>query len=439
MTQAPAAALPPGVAPRVAAARVLAAVIDRGRSLKAELATALPALPDPRDRALVEAICFAVLRRRPAYEAALRLWLQKQLPQRDAELRTLLMAGFAQLDVLGLAPHAALSATVEAARALDRPRQAGMVNALLRRALRDGLPTVAADAGWPLWLRDALHADWPQQAEAIFAASQQAAPLWLRVNRQRGTRDAYLQQLAEAGIDAQAVPDLADAIRLAESVAMSALPGFADGWVSVQDGSAQQVADVLAPAPGARVLDACAAPGGKSAHLLERDPTLRLTALDVDARRLARVRETFERTGAGAQAVLQAADAAQPDAWWDGVAFDAVLLDAPCSATGIVRRQPDVLLHRRREDVVALQALQARLLDAGWQVLRPGGVLVYATCSLLKDENERQLQAFLARTADAVAEDPGAACGHAAGAGRQRLPGEQDRDGFFYARLRKTA
>jgi len=435
----PAAAPPPGVAPRVVAARVLSAVIDRGRSLKAELATALPALPDPRDRALVEALCFAVLRRRPAYEAALRLWLQKQLPQRDAELRTLLMAGFAQLDVLGLAPHAALSATVEAARALDRPRQAGMVNALLRRALRDGLPEVAADAGWPLWLRDALHADWPGQAEAIFAASQQAAPLWLRVNRQRSTRDAYLQRLAEAGIAAQAAPDLADAIRLAESVAMSALPGFADGWVSVQDGAAQQVADVLAPAPGARVLDACAAPGGKSAHLLERDPTLRLTALDVDARRLARVRETFERTGAGAQALLQAADAAQPDSWWDGEAFDAVLLDAPCSATGIVRRQPDVLLHRRREDVVALQTLQARLLDAGWQVLRPGGVLVYATCSLLQDENARQVQAFLARTADAAVEDPGAACGHPAGGGRQRLPGEQDRDGFFYARLRKTA
>ena len=435
----PAAAPPPGVAPRVVAARVLSAVIDRGRSLKAELAAALPALPDPRDRALVEALCFAVLRRRPAYEAALRLWMQKQLPQRDAELRTLLMAGFAQLDVLGLAPHAALSATVEAARALDRPRQAGMVNALLRRALRDGLPEVAADAGWPLWLRDALHADWPGQAEAIFAASQQAAPLWLRVNRQRSTRDAYLQRLAEAGIAAQAAPDLADAIRLAESVAMSALPGFADGWVSVQDGAAQQVADVLAPAPGARVLDACAAPGGKSAHLLERDPTLRLTALDVDARRLARVRETFDRTGAGAQAQLQVADAAQPDAWWDGEAFDAVLLDAPCSATGIVRRQPDVLLHRRREDVVALQTLQARLLDAGWQVLRPGGVLVYATCSLLQDENARQVQAFVARTADAVAEDPGAACGHASGAGRQRLPGEQDRDGFFYARLRKTA
>ncbi|XQA78845.1 16S rRNA (cytosine(967)-C(5))-methyltransferase RsmB [Xanthomonas sacchari] len=439
MTATPAAMWPPGVAPRVLAARVLTAVIDRGRSLKAELAAALPTLPDPRDRALVEAICFAVLRRRPAYEAALRMWLQKQLPQRDAELRGLLLAGFAQLDALGLAPHAALSATVEATRALDRPRQAGLVNALLRRALRDGLPAVAADAGWPLWLRDALRADWPQQAEAIFAASQQPAPLWLRVNRQRGTRDAYLQELAAAGIAAQASPLLADAIRLETPLAVGALPGFADGRVSVQDGAAQQVADVLAPAPGARVLDACAAPGGKSAHLLERDPSLRLTALDVDARRLARVGETFARTGAGAQAQLQVADAAQPQDWWDGVPFDAVLLDAPCSATGIVRRQPDVLLHRRREDVIALQALQVRLLDAAWQVLRPGGVLVYATCSLLQDENARQVQALLARQPGAALEDPGAGCGHASGGGRQRFPGEQDCDGFYYARFRKTA
>ncbi|QHQ29585.1 16S rRNA (cytosine(967)-C(5))-methyltransferase RsmB [Xanthomonas albilineans] len=431
--------LPPGVAPRVVAARVLVAVIDRGRSLKAELAAALPGLPDARDRALVEAICFAVLRRRPAYEAALRLWLQKQLPQRDAELRALLLAGFAQLDVLGLAPHAALSATVEATRALERPRQAGLVNALLRRALRDGLPEVPADAGWPLWLRDAVCADWPEQAEAIFAASQQPAPLWLRVNRQRGTRATYLQALADAGIAAQAASALADAVCLHVPMAVSALPGFAEGWVSVQDASAQQVADVLAPAPGARVLDACAAPGGKSAHLLERDPTLCLTALDVDARRLQRVRETFERIGSGTQARLQVADAAQPQTWWDGVPFDAVLLDAPCSATGIVRRQPDVLLHRRGEDLIALQALQARLLDAGWQVLRPGGVLVYATCSLLQDENARQLQALLARHADAALEDPGAACGHPSGGGRQRLPGEQHADGFFYARLRKTA
>ena len=179
-------------------------------------------------------------------------------------------------------------------------------------------------------------------------------------------------------------------------VAVSALPGFAEGDASVQDGSAQQVADALAPAPGARVLDACAAPGGKAAHLLERDPSLRLLALDVDARRLNRVRETLQRVGA--QAEFRAADASDLASWWDGEPFDAVLLDAPCSATGIVRRQPDVLLHRRPEDLASLVALQARLLDALWKTVRPGGVLLYATCSILKDENERQVAAFLART-----------------------------------------
>jgi 16S rRNA (cytosine967-C5)-methyltransferase len=185
------------------------------------------------------------------------------------------------------------------------------------------------------------------------------------------------------------------------------------------------------------VLDACAAPGGKAAHLLERDPTLRLTALDVDPKRLERVRETFARLGVGADTTLHVADAAAPDAWWDGVPFDAVLLDAPCSATGIVRRQPDVLLHRRAADLDALPAVQARLLDATWRMLAPGGVLLYATCSILHAENAGQVDAFLARTADAVAEPLDDRFGRVSGAGRQRLPGEGGMDGFFYARLRK--
>jgi 16S rRNA (cytosine967-C5)-methyltransferase len=184
------------------------------------------------------------------------------------------------------------------------------------------------------------------------------------------------------------------------------------------------------------VLDACAAPGGKSAHLLERQPGLRLTALDVDARRLRRVEQTLHRVGA--TATLKAADASDPAGWWDEVPFDAVLLDAPCSATGIVRRQPDVLLHRRPEDIAALTALQARLLDAAWAVLAPGGTLVYATCSLLAAENAAQIEAFVARHDAAALDDPGDAFGHASGGGRQRLTGEDGMDGFFYARLRKA-
>jgi 16S rRNA (cytosine967-C5)-methyltransferase len=427
----------PGVAARVAAARVLDAVLHRGRSLKPELAAALPTLADPRDRALVEAICFSGLRQLGRFDAALTAWLARPLPQRDLELRALLIVGFAQLDPMKLPAHAAVAATVEAARALGRVHQAGLVNALLRRALREGLPAADTRTAWPQWLQARLDADWGDEAAGIVAASAQQPPLWLRVNRLRGTRDGYRAQLVEAGIDAEPDAQIAEGLRLASSIAVAALPGFGDGAVSVQDAAAQLVADALSPAPGARVLDACAAPGGKSAHLLERDASLELVALDVDARRLGTVADTLARLRLGARARLQVADATQTGSWWDGVPFDAVLIDAPCSATGIVRRQPDVLLHRRESDLVALLATQARLLDALWHTLAPGGVLAYTTCSVLKSENEAQVAAFLARTPDAQAEELDERFGRISGDGRQRLPGERGYDGFFYARLRK--
>lgn len=428
---------PPGVETRVFAAKVLDAVIHNGRSLKAELAKVLPQLPDPRDRALLEAMCFAALRQRARYDAALKSWLQKPLGQKDGELRALLLAGFAQIDAMGLPAHAALSVTVEATRALGRPHQAGMVNALLRRAQREGFPEADAAAAWPAWLRRKIVEDWGDHAAAIFEASARAAPLWLRVNHAKGTRDAYAMRLQAADIATATDATLADALRIDAPVAVAALPGFDEGDASVQDGAAQLVADALSLAAGMRVLDACAAPGGKAAHLLEREPSLRLLALDVDARRLNRVRETLSRTHGVAD--FRVADASDVSAWWDGEPFDAVLLDAPCSATGIVRRQPDVLLHRTADDIVALAALQARLLDALWKTVKPGGVLLYATCSILKHENEHQVAAFLSRTPDARADLLDASYGHAAGPGRQRLPGEQGMDGFFYARLLKPA
>ena len=427
-----------GAASRAVAARVLDAVLHRGRSFKAEVAAQLPALPDSRDRALVEAICFAVLRQPSRYEAALKSWVPRPLGRRDDELRALLYVGFAQLDPLALPAHAAVAATVEAARLLGSAQQAGMVNALLRRAQREGLPPGDPAAHWPQWLRGKLQQDWPQDHERILAASSQAPPLWLRVNRLWQSRDAYLQRLRDTGIEAQADAVAADALRLDSGIAVAQLPGFAEGEVSVQDLSAQRVADALALPSGARVLDACAAPGGKSAHLLERDPALRLTALDVDATRMERVRSTVERLQVGADARLVAADAIRLESWWDGTPFDAVLIDAPCSATGIVRRQPDVVLHRRESDLAPLLATQAQLLDALWKTLAPGGVLLYATCSVLKEENEAQVAAFLARTPDARAESLNESFGHASGAGRQRFPGEQGGDGFFYARVRRV-
>jgi 16S rRNA (cytosine967-C5)-methyltransferase len=375
----------------------------------------------------------------------LKAWIPRPLGRRDDELRALLYVGFAQLDPLALPAHAAVASTVEAARSLGRAHQAGMVNALLRRAQRDGLPSGDPAAHWPQWLRKRLQQDWPQEHARILEASAQMPPLWLRVNRLQQSRDAYRQRLLEAGIASHVDDTAADALRLDASLAVAQLPGFAEGAVSVQDLSAQRVADALPLVPGARVLDACAAPGGKSAHLLERDPPLRLIALDVDASRLERVRSTFARVRFGAGARLLAADATRLESWWDGTPLDAVLIDAPCSATGIVRRQPDVLLHRRETDLAPLLATQARLLDALWTTLAPGGVLVYATCSVLKAENEQQVAAFLARTPDATADALDEGFGdHASpfergGAGRQRLPGEQGGDGFYYARLRKAA
>ena len=419
--------------------RTLDAVLHRGRSLKAELAAALPGLEDPRDRALVEAICFAALRQRARYDAALKAWIAKPLAKRDSELRALLLAGFAQIDALGLPAHAAVDATVEAARSLGRAHQAGMANALFRRALREGLPAADAADAWPAWLRMRLQADWPQDYRAIPDAGAVPAPTWLRVNARRIARDAYAEKLREAGIESAAPEHFGEALRIEDSVAVAALPGFDAGEVSIQDGAAQRVADAFAPPRGARVLDACAAPGGKSAHLLERDPSLRMTAIDSDARRLRKVADTLARLGVEENVALRAADATEPGAWWNGEPFDAILLDAPCSATGIVRRQPDILLHRRESDLAALTALQASLLDAAWTMVRPGGVLLYATCSILKAENETQAAGFLARTPDAAAEDLDERFGRAAGAGRQRLPGEEGMDGFFYVRFRKAS
>ncbi len=424
-----------GIATRVSAARVLDVVLHRGRSLKATLAAALPALADPRDRALVEAIVFTALRQRARFDAALEAWLAKPLGARDHELRALLHAGFAQLS-LGMPDHAVVAATVDAARALGRPHQAGLVNAVLRRAQREGLPAAGDEAAWPRWLAQRIRTDWPGQADAIFAASAEEAPMWLRVHARATTRDGYLERLHEAGIDGQVDASLPDAIRLEAALPVQQLPGFDDGVVSVQDGAAQRVADALSPRPQARVLDACAAPGGKAAHLAERDPSLRILALDVDSRRVRRMQDGFARLKLDIEAA--AADATRPDTWWDGVPFDAILLDAPCSATGIVRRQPDVLLHRRETDIAALVDAQAMLLDAAWPMLAAGGTLLYATCSILREENAGQVEAFLARTADAALEPLEAGFGHDTAFGAQRLPGEAGMDGFFYARLRKA-
>lgn len=433
----------PGAEVRAAAARVLDATLDRGRSLTAALAKALPTLADARDRALLEAICYEAARRRRRYDGMLAALLEKPLPAQARPVGALLLAGLAQLDGMGMPAYAAISATTEAARLLGRPHLVGLVNGVLRRFDRERAARAAqADTEaathreHPDWLQAALRADWGVDAESILDAGNQPAPLWLRVNRRRGSRERYLQRLEAAGIAAAAPPVPADAVCLETPQQPTSLPGWEQGEVSVQDAAAQLVADVLQARPGDRVLDACAAPGGKAAHLLELGD-VDLLAIDSDGERLARVRTGLARLGL--QATLRTADATAPQDWWDARPFDRILVDAPCSGTGVIRRHPDIKWHRRESDIAALVAQQARLLEALWPMLAVDGRLVYATCSVLKDENERQIDAFLARHADARVAAIPLPAGRASGAGWQVLPGEQGMDGFFYAALVRRA
>ena len=427
-----------GANTRVIAAHVLDAVLHRGRSLKAELGSALPKLPDPRDRALVEAAVMAALREHGRYADTLAQWMSRPPGARDGLLRSLIYIGLAQLYAMKLPAHAAVDATVEAARLSGRAHQAGLVNALLRRALREPLPPARVDAAWPEWLANRIRAAWPDDADKIFATSSEPPPMWLRVNRQRIPRALYAERLAEVGIDHHLSDVLEDAIRLDTPIPVTALPGFEEGQVSVQDGSAQRLVDALEGLPAdAKVLDACAAPGGKAAHIAERHPDTRQLAIDVDERRVRRMQEGFARLGL--DIATGVADATSPKSIPAEGGFDAIVIDAPCSATGIVRRQPDILLHRRADDVDALIGLQIRLLEASWSMLKPGGTLLYATCSILPEENTRNVADFIARHADARLQPLDARFGRDTGHGHQRLPGEDGMDGFFYARIDKQA
>jgi 16S rRNA (cytosine967-C5)-methyltransferase len=435
----------PSADARALAARVLAAVLD-GTALDQALLKADTQLHDPRDRALVRAIVYAALRGIYHLNARLGQLLSQPLSALDRLIHALLLCGLAQLEAALTPTYAAVSGTVAAARALGRDKLSGLVNAVLRRHQREAANASSASAApsdevafdHPQWLVDALRRQFPADWRAIVDANNAPAPLWLRVNRRRSDRDAYGARLREAGIEAQPDPALPDALRIAETLDATGLAGFAEGDVSVQDAAAQWAVEWLALKPGLRMLDACAAPGGKTAHILEREPRLdQVLALDVRRPRVDLIKQTLKRLKLGA--TVREADATKPERWWDGRPFDRILIDAPCSGTGVIRRHPDIRLLRRPEDIAALALKQDALLDALWPMLAPGGRLVYATCSVLSEENDARIAAFLARTHDAepAREVPGARFGRVRGAGWQNLPGEHHADGFFYAALEK--
>ena len=430
---------------RAVAAQILATLRRGGASLTDLLADADTRIDDARDRAQLRAILYASLRGIFRYEALLRALLAKPLPKRHEAVEALLINGLAQLELGIDAPYAVVDASVTAARALGETNLAGLVNAVLRRFQRERDALVAAlpktaeiSHNHPAWMIRRFERDWADSASTLFAANNAPAPTWLRVNRRRRRREDVLALLAAHGIDASAPATLPDALRVDHGLDVTQLPGFAEGEFSVQDGAAQVAVELLDLAPGQHVLDACCAPGGKLAHIAEREPALAsLVGVDVDAARIARTRTGLARLQLDAE--LFAADLRQHSVI-SRRRFDRILLDAPCSGTGVIRRHPDIRLLRRDSDIAALLKTQAELLDALWPLLAPGGRLVYATCSVLADENDGQVAAFLERRRDAQALDVVPAWfGHAQRHGRQNLSGEGGFDGFYYAVLARRA
>jgi 16S rRNA (cytosine967-C5)-methyltransferase len=444
---------------RAAAARAVLEVTDKGHTLESAVAMAARELP-AGDRAALQAIAFGTIRSLLRLQPAIASLANRDWSKTAAPVRALLLTGVFELEDAATPPHAVVTSTVEAVRVLGQPKAAGYVNALLRRWQRERASALfaadrspAGQSAHPNWLVQAIERDWHERAPEIFTANNARAPLWLRVNLLRTTREAFLASLAEAGIGAEPCAWLPSAVRLHEPCPVEAIPGFVDGLCSVQDGAAQvapyllgalSAADAGTTAP-LRILDACAAPGGKTGHLLETFPTATVVALDDDATRAARIDENLARLGLASRATVLVADATAPATWWDGRLFDRILLDVPCSGTGVIRRHPDIRLLRRATDIAGFVATQERLLSALWPLLAPGGLLLYASCSVLKAENGLLVRRFLRETPEAVDVTESArltlealpAVVSPGLPGLVLLPGAADQDGFGYAVLRR--
>jgi len=431
---------------RAAAASLVAATLHEGRSLDDLLAND----PDTGSaRGLKRSLAYGTLRWHFRLDAILRQLADRPPDKMPPTLRAVIEVGLFQLLSGETAAHAAVAETVNAARELGHPRAAGFVNAMLRRFQRERDAVLAAvdtdlavRTAHPGWLVAMLERERPDHVTAILEANNEHPPMWLRVNRKRWTVAECEAALAAAGFQVQRHPLAPDAVRIEPAADVWCVPGFAEGKVSVQDAAAQLAVELLAPRAGERILDACAAPGGKTCHVLERvDGPCRLTALDVSESRLGRVRDSLARLGLEAE--VRAGDAGDPAGWWDGQPYDRILLDVPCSASGVIRRHPDIKVLRRARDVPALARRQAQLLRAAWGLLAPGGTLLYTSCSVLRAENEAVVGAFLAATPAAVDRTPEAtrawpARPGAAGPGYQVRPGEAGMDGFYYACLTKS-
>lgn len=422
---------------RAIAANAIAQVLDKGQSLS----NALPELQKPlsdKDRSLLQELCFGTLRTLPELEWYIHRLMDKTLTGKQRPLHYLLLVGLYQLLYTRIPPHAAVAETVNGAIALKRPQMKGLINGVMRefqrqqQALTERQQQQKSRFQHPSWLLQRIQEAYPDKWQPIVEANNQKPPMWLRVNRQHHSRDDYLSLLQQAGIEAFTHVDYPDALRLATPNSVNQLPGFSEGWVTVQDASAQGCIPLLAPQDGENILDLCAAPGGKTTHILEAAPQANVTAVDVDETRLKRVHENLARLGQRAKVCV--GDGRDPQSWREGQTYDRILLDAPCSATGVIRRHPDIKWLRRSSDIDELASLQKEILDAVWPILKPGGTLIYATCSILPEENRLQIEEFIKRHPDArpTAIDASGATY------RQNLPEPEGGDGFFYAKLTKA-
>ena len=422
---------------RATAARVIADVVKKKQSLNAVLTAALPLLPE-NERSLCQQLCYGVLRWHPQLDAISQQLLSKSLKAKDADIAALLLCGLYQLRDLRIPSHAAISETVNATKTLGKQWAKGLINASLRNYQRQQedinnklQQSDTALYAHPDWLIQHFKKDWPNNWQAILNANNQQPPMMLRVNQQRDSQKNYLTRLTDADIPATDIANCSEGILLDKPCDVYLLPGFIDGDVSVQDGAAQLVANLLDITPNLRILDACAAPGGKTCHILEHAPDNDVIALDISANRLLQIQQNTDRLQL--KATLIASDAAEIDNWWDGQLFDRILIDAPCSGTGVIRRHPDIKLLRREDDIASLAGQQQHLLNSLWPLLKPDGILVYTTCSALKQENEQQIENFLEQHPEAKEFEVSSAPAQRRPFGYQRLPGDDYLDGFYYA------
>jgi len=421
---------------RLISANVIVKVLN-GKSLTVALDEAWSQVDDVKERAFIQAMCYGTIRYYFRLDFILTQLLTK--PIKDKQIKVLALIGLFQLQYMRVKQHAAVSETVAVMKKKQWAKS--LLNAILRRYLREqeeleALADKHVAYAHPDWMIKSFKADWGEAAKVLLLENNLLPPMVLRVNQQLCNRNDYMKLLELDNIAAKALDSSDQAILLEEAVVVTKLPKFAEGWVSVQDSAAQLAAELLDAQVGDRVLDVCAAPGGKAAHILERQPELAsLLAVDIEPARLQRVDENLQRLGLNAD--LLQGDAADTQAWWDGCQFDRILLDAPCSALGVIRRHPDIKLLRRADDIAQLQELQQTILQASWALLKPGGTLLYATCSILKQENEHQIESFLANNLDATEKPIAAEWGLQRPFGRQILTGDHLMDGFYYACLQK--